>query len=185
MISATNYAKRCTWDVFCKLRKMINLFTALTIYKSHLLSFVEYGSLFMECLPENLKCKMQQIQNRCLRVVFRADRHTSNFALHQRSNLLPLRLWRNVNICNLMYKRLELDPSLMVAPGRHCTRSQAQPNMAVPIPIKESFKCSMSFLGPTLWNSLPMHVKMSNNLAIFKRNLKRFLYDTFCQDGFV
>lgn len=171
--------------LFCKLRKMFNVFTALTIYKSHLLSFVEYGSLFMDCLPEVQKSQLQRLLNRCLRVVFRVDRHTSNFELHQRSKLLPLKMRRRSSICILMYKRLELDAGLFAVPGRPGTRSETQRNMVIPSPCTESFKRSISYLGPMLWNTLPMQVKMSNNFATFKRNLKRFLYETFCQDGFV
>lgn len=47
--------------LFCKLRKILNTFTALTSYESHILSFFEYGAMFIKCLPQNLKNKIQRL----------------------------------------------------------------------------------------------------------------------------
>lgn len=168
-----------------KLRKIVNTFTALTIYKSHILSFVEYGGMFTKCLPQNLKTKIQRLQNRCLREVYRADRYTRNFVLHKKAKLLLLRYRRKMSVCNLMYKRIESDPTIVSVPRREGTRSQHHLNIVVPTPYKESFKRTVSYSGPTMWNNLPNSIKTCNNLAEFKRKLKKYLYDSFCQDGFV
>lgn len=84
-----------------------------------------------------------------------------------------------------MYKRIELDPKIILVPGRPGTRSENQINIIVPSLHKETFRRSISYQGPMIWNSLPLYVKASNNIASFKRNQKKFLYDSFCQDGFV
>lgn len=171
--------------LFCKIRRMINIFAALTIYKSHILSFLEYGSIFLDCLPQNYKCKLQRLQNKCLRVVYHADRHTSNYELHQRSKMLPLEVRRRMGICNLMFKRICIDPNIVLIPGRSGTRSQSYVNLRLLNPKNETFKRSITYSGPLLWNKLPNYIKSSNNLAEFKRKHKRYLSDNFCQDGFV
>jgi hypothetical protein len=35
---------------------------------------------------------------------------------------------------------------------------------------------SFSFSAPTLWNSLPLHVRCSPSLSSFRSSLKTFLY---------
>ena len=79
-----------------KIRHFLSAEAALIVYKSHVLSILEYGAVF--CLPAvNSKLeKLQKIQNRLLRVCFRANRLTSNFELHSRANLLPLDYRRNI-----------------------------------------------------------------------------------------
>lgn len=92
---------------YCKIRKMMNTYTAVAIYKSHLLSFMEYGAVFLDYLPQNLKIKLQRCQNKCLSVSHMADRYTSNLELHTKCKILLLRYRRKLNLCAMMYKRIE------------------------------------------------------------------------------
>lgn len=134
---------------FCKLRNMLNTYTALTVYKSHLLAFLEYGSVFMDCLPQNMKNKFQRSQNKCLRIAQKADRYISNMELHKSSKILPLRNRRKSSLCSIMYKRIGQYPELIME------------RMA------ETFKRSIAYQGPVVWNTLPLHIKSSNNYVNF------------------
>ena len=40
-------------------------------------------------------------------------------------------------------------------------------NFVIPKPNKELFKHSMSYSGTLIWNVLPQHVKLSNNISTF------------------
>lgn len=85
----------------------MNAFTSVAMYKIHFLSFFEYGSVFLDYLPQNLKNKLQRCQNKCLRVSQEADRYTSNLDLHLKCKILPLRYRRKISLCAMMYKNIE------------------------------------------------------------------------------
>ena len=46
-------------------------------------------------------------------------------------------------------------------------RSTSSNNFVIPKPNKELFKHSMSYSGTLIWNVLPQHVKLSNNISTF------------------
>lgn len=88
--------------LLAKLRRYITKFAAVVVYKAHLLSYIEYGSMLLNEVPINKLIKLQRTQNKCHRICLKADRYSSNFELHTQCNILPLRLRENhrcVNIC--------------------------------------------------------------------------------------
>lgn len=163
----------------------MNAFTSVAIYKIHFLSFIEYGSVFLDYLPQNLKNKLQRCQNKCLRVSQEADRYTSNLDLHLKCKILPLRYRRKISLCAMMYKNIEQIPEIVREQLTHHSRLQRSLNLESPFPRKETFKETITYQGPVNWNNLPLHIKMSNNYAIFKRKLKKYLTEWFYQDGIV
>lgn len=117
--------KRLNDKIFllCKIRKFINTFTAVIIFKSYILSYLEYGTIFLDCIPLNLKNKRQRLQIKSLRVCHLRDRHMSNFELHQVSRVLPLRIRRKMSICSLMFRKVHENPAILYIPGRLGNRS--------------------------------------------------------------
>lgn len=171
--------------VLCKVRPFINTEIAVLLYKSHLLSFLEYGTIFFVGLPIYLKCKLQRFQNKVLRVCHKADRYTTNLALHLASKIAPLEARRKVKICNYMFKQTRQTPEILTIPVRHGNRSSLKRLVKVPLPRNDRFKKSISFIGPTLWNSLPTTLRMCNDYNSYRKLLKKYMYDQHCSDGFV
>lgn len=89
--------------LLCKIRSFIDVKTAIIIYKAHLLSMLEYCSIFIDGIPVNLLCKLQRVQNKCLRICHLADKKITNVNLHIMSKILPLRLRRKQTICKFMF----------------------------------------------------------------------------------
>lgn len=90
--------------ILCKIRPYINHQTAIIIYKSHLMSLIEYGSTFMTVLPSYLKKKIQRYQNKCLRICTNSypldyTEKLSNFELRCLCRVLPLEYRHNIAIC--------------------------------------------------------------------------------------
>ena len=52
-------------------------------------------------------------------------------------------------------------------------RSSSYNNLQVPFPRTETFKKSLTYSGPLLWNSLPESVKNSNSVKNFKHLCSR------------
>ena len=55
---------------FRKIRYLITTSTAFMIYKATILPLLDYNDIVYSLLNENLKKKLQSIQNRALRTVF-------------------------------------------------------------------------------------------------------------------
>lgn len=173
--------------------RYINSFTALLIYKSHILSYLEYGSVFMDCIPLTLKQKLQRCQNRCLRIALKTDKYTSNFTIHKRSKVLPLKYRRRMGICKLMHHNMykanglfyEHSDNISASSHKVETRSNRLVNMKVPHPKTETFKRSFVYQGPHIWNQLPNLLKNCKDGNMFKKLLKKFMYLNFWEDGFV
>lgn len=140
---------------------------------------------FSQNVLQNLKNKLQRLQNECLRVCHRSDRFTYNYELHKRSKVLPLRLRHKMSTCLMVYKKIQSDPKIIYHSQRTGNRSGGTFIVKVPKPNKETFKRAISYNAPVTWNNLPSVIRNSNNVATFKRRLKRYLEDIFCQDGYV
>lgn len=168
-----------------KLWEDLMSFTAITIFQSYVMSYLEYGSIFLDCISVSLRNKFQRLQNKCLWVCHLVDSHTSNYRLHKRSNVLLLRLRRKMSICSLMYRKIQKNPTLLHVSGWVGNRSYGSYMVTTPLPRKESFKRSISYVAPNTWNNLPSCIRNSNNTVCFKRRFKRYLSDGFCQDEFV
>lgn len=119
--------------------KFVDTFTSIVNFKSHIMSFLEYGSVFLECLPLSFKTKLQRLQNKCLRVCHCSERFTSNYELHRLSHVLPLSLRRKISTCLLMYKKIQADPKIFHKSDRIGNRSGGTFVVTVPKPNKESF----------------------------------------------
>lgn len=171
--------------LLCKIRPFIDTHTSILIYKSHLLSYLEYGSIFIDCLPLNLLQKLQRIQNKCLRICHHVDKTTSNVELHQKSKLLPLKQRRIAAICKFFFKKIRQSPYMLTEPVRKGNRSSFKRLIKLPIPKKNRFKSSLSYEGCKKWNSLPEQLRTNNDYLSFKRQLNKYMYDQFCGDGFV
>lgn len=179
--NVTNKLKQKIYLV-CSIRHLIDKKTALILYKSHLLSFLEYGSIFIEGLSSQCKVKLQRPQNRCLRISLRSNRYTSNFDLHKSSNLLPLRCRRQMAMCQIMYRKIKRNPSILIVPTRSGNRSEATNIARISWPKKERFKKCLAYTLPYVWNTLPVYLRKCNNIENFKKYMKIYMYNCYCQD---
>lgn len=169
--------------LLCKIRSFIDSRSAVLIYKAHLLSLIEYGSIFLDGLPLNQLNKLQRVQNKCLRICHLADKTTSNVALHCMSKLLPLRLRRKLSVCKIIFKKIRHSPGILREPVRSGNRSSFKRIIQLPIPRLNRFKASLPYAGYLNWNQLPENLRMITDYDTFKRFLNKYMYNKFCEDG--
>lgn len=182
-----NLAKKLAHKIhlLSRIRCFMDKRTALTIYKTHLLSFMEYGGIFLDGLVQQLRTKLQRSQNRCLRICHACNRYTSAFELHQSSKLMSLRYRRKIAIGNVMYKRICKRPLILLSPRRSGNRSSNNWSVKVPFPKTERFRNSTTYNLLHSWKNLPNYIQSYKDLRSFKVQLKKYMYSRFCQDGFV
>lgn len=93
-------ARLCTLS---KIRKYIDERTAVTIYKSIIMSKLQYGLVFTGNVTQKYQDRLQVIQNRALRICSLAKRYVSNISLHLH-HVLPMMLRFRMDLLILMYK---------------------------------------------------------------------------------
>ena len=99
---------------------------------------------------------------------------TTTEAKIQRLGLLPLREKLRFNKALLVFKACRnLAPhyftSLFV-----CSNSRSSRTIILPKPRIDLFKTSFSFLGASIWNSIPAQITACSSLTCFKRQLHKW-----------
>lgn len=173
----SNLAKKIGYKIhlFSQVRSFMDERTAVIVYKSHLLSIMEYGNIFLEGLTQQLKQKLQRFQNRCLHICHGCNKYTSSFELHKSSNLLPLKHRRKITMGCVMFKRICKKLSVLYVSERSGNRSSQNRTVKVPFPNSESFKNSTAYNIPNAWNNLLIYNRESKDIRSFRVQMKKYV----------
>ena len=156
-----------------RIRKYLNTTAAVTILKSMVLPFLEYGGLFLEACDERFQDKLHRIFCRGIRLALNNySNHINEFELHQAINFLPLTYRRGLMIAKHMFKEKEKSNVNLVIRSGMSTRLHDGPVMLVPDATNDKFKRFLPWLGPSVWNSLPSDVRNQSSYSGFVRDLK-------------
>ena len=158
----------------CKIRRYINTSSAVSIYKSMILPYMEYGDVFMSGANQVDLDKLQRLQNRGLRICLQSETRTTLYDLHKHSKLQRLEHRRVAHLRNLIFKKTLKAPELQ-AVLRRSTRAHDGPLLVVAQPKNELFKKSVHYKGGILWNELDGEIRNIKDLNTFKRKTKNWL----------
>ena len=104
--------------VLGKIRKYINNQAALTIYKTMILLYFDYGDIFYMNANEQLLNKLQVLQNKCLRTCLNLPPRSSTLCLHREANVANIKIRRRWHLRNFMFRMKEneslVDESLVL-----------------------------------------------------------------------
>lgn len=170
---------------FSKIRYLIAQKTALLMYKTYVLPMLEFGLFILDNYYKGQVEKLQKVQNRCLRMCFRKDRQSSARLLHLRAKLLPLRHRRECCLLNLLNEKLIKGDGVFNVDVGKSNRARGGTQVTVPFPKTETFKKSLAYLMPSLWNALPAKCKENCLPWVFKRNVKRLHIEKFKEEDSV
>ena len=154
-----------------KMKRHLDDDTAVDIYKSMLLPYLDYADVIYDKANAGLLRKLQIVQNKCLRLCLGRDRRYSTDAAHKLSGVPFLRDRRAAHVLNFMYRRKGRRDLLNQREIR--TRALDAPLFNVDIPRCEAFKHSMSYFGAVKWNELPSAVRNTDSYLVFKTLQKK------------
>ena len=156
----------------------------ILIFKSFISSSFDYCPVsWMFCGKTNLN-KLEKLQERVLRFVFR-DTTSSYESLLERGNFLPFSAYRirclgiktykcfhgpNPDYLNNLFKQSSIKYNLRDS----CRLEQSKFNTF------SYGQRSFQYYGSKLWNLLPFSVKNTNDLNMFKTNITRWCYSKQC-----
>ena len=155
-----------------KIRDYITEGAAVTIYKSMILPYLDYGDIFYINSNCNQVKKLQTLQNRALRTCFRPQVKIPIDMLHQSVQLPKLKIRREVHLVNFMYKYKNNDMYLNKRNVR--TRMHDAPVFLTIKPNVEKYKNNVFYYGALKWNNLHVDIRNIESYDKFKCVQKRW-----------
>ena len=154
-----------------KIRKYIDKKQALTIYKSKIMPYFDYGDIFLLGVQVKTKDMLQKLQNRALRLVLNRDSRHNVWELHHEALTPMLDKRRECHLLNCMYKRKH-QPQYIQNPRRQL-RVYEGPVFIEYQSQNATFERSVMFRGSKAWNHLPVDTRNMQNYDLFKKNTKQ------------
>ena len=182
-LSFKNYSIKCSNRAnnkiyqLKKIRGCITTKCALTIYKSMVLPLVEYGGLFLDTCTDNVQTKIQRLQNRTLRIIYKQDNYVNMYDLHNTANLLPLKLRREIALLKIMFSKIQDRQGLQLR--ELTTRAHDGPIMNVSKPASSRYIKSVAYRGPTTWNRLKPELRCLRDKNSFVSAIKCYFWETY------
>ena len=182
-LSFKNYSIKCSNranNKIYQLKKIRGCKTtkcALTIYKSMVLPLVEYGGLFLDTCTDNVQTKIQRLQNRTLRIIYKQDNYVKMYDLHNTANLLPLKLRREIALLKIMFSKIQDRQGLQLR--ELTTRANDGPIMNVSKPASSRYIKSVAYRGPTTWNRLKPELRCLRDKNSFVSAIKCYFWETY------
>ena len=166
------------WN-FSKVRYLINEATAKLYYTSLIRPLLEYSVATLYNMSGTNAQILEQIQNKCLRIITKAHSRTHRRVLQNLTHIPSLASRHTyLYLCEFykLYKNISpklLNVMLIVnIESMYDSRSAAHCNVKIPRMNKRVGRRSLNYLGPITINSLPTNIKTSPSFSVFKKRLR-------------
>ena len=156
------------------------------VVRALFLSRLDYGNALLYGAKSQDLIRLQSLQNRAAKLIFSASRLDSPSPLLKKLHWLPVTKRIQFKICLHVYKCLnDCGPEYLANLLAHINRPSTAPVtrsatdktlLAIPFSKKCIGEEAFSVAGPSLWNSLPQHVRNAGSTAVFKKLLKTHLF---------
>ncbi|XP_017330014.2 heterogeneous nuclear ribonucleoprotein A0a isoform X1 [Ictalurus punctatus] len=166
-----------------KIRNILSLHDAEILVHAFVTSRLDYcNALLSECSSRNIN-KLQLVQNAAARVLTRTRRYDHITPILSILHWLPVKSRINYKILLLTYKALNglapqyLSDLLVLYDPPRLLRSKDAGYLTVPRIVKATAGGrAFAYRAPQLWNSLPISVRDSDTVSVFKSRLKTYLF---------
>ena len=134
-----------------------------------------------QCSAYNIN-RLLKLHKRAARIILQADFMTPSKEMFQELGWLTFTQRVQYHICVMVFKSLNGQaPEYLLNLLTKCSetnvrslRSSKQKTLKVPFARSTYYEKPFSVTGPKLWNSLPVQIRQSSNLIIFKQSVKSF-----------
>jgi hypothetical protein len=166
-----------------KIRKFISIDCSKTLVNALVISHLDFHNSLYQGLPDKSIKRLQRVQNCAARLIFKRDRRTETSPLISSLHWLPVKKRIEFKCLLLTYKTIKgfspkyLSNLVSFYEQSRDLRSAGQIRLnPCAYRLAKYGKRRFSVYGPSLWNELPIHVKESSSIQIFKKRLKTFLF---------
>ena len=161
------------------IRKFLSREHTETLIHAFITSRLDYCNSLLYGLPDSTLCKLQRIQNACVRLIYHCSRFCHITPFLKELHWLPVRQRINYKILLLTFKALHhLAPPylsnliIVTKPGLYDLRSSsdeiklAYPRIKSKKPLAD--RAFFMLAAPTLWNNLPADLRTWPTVELFK-----------------
>ena len=165
-----------------RIRRHLRLEDAKCLATALVTSRLDYCNSLLQGLAAKDILKLQRVQNCLARVVTKSGRFASSLPLRRSLHWLPISSRIEFKINLLTFKVLSTgQPSYLSnlisrAMPRRILRSNNEILLSVPRVKTMTGARAFSSCAPTLWNRLPLSVRSSDTVSVFRKRLKTHLF---------
>ena len=151
-----------------------------TLVVSLVLASIDYCNSLLAGLPTVIG-KLQRVQNSAAHLVVRAPPHVHITPILRHIQWLPVKaqMFYKIACYHLLHPCLSL-PNLLhqYTPSRSLRSSADTSLLKIPLwKCKKKGDRTFPYFGPSVWNSLPLHIRNSTTIDTFKSALKTYLFN--------
>ena len=154
---------------------------------STVISRLDYCNATFAGISSEQVLRLQRILNHAARLVMKRSKRDHITPLLKELHWLPVQFRSQNKLATLAYRRFDgslpqyLSSCLCTYEPYLTLRSSHEKLLKIP---KYNLKTSLSFLAPTVWNSLPSDLRIAPSLASFKKQTKTYVirqaFSWFC-----
>ena len=167
------------------IRKYLSDHVTKQLVTSLILSKLDYCNSLLAGLPNDTLNRLQSIQNNAARLISRTRKTDHITPILKDLHWLPVKERIVYKICMTVFKCINnLAPIYLTdfielyTPARNLRSSLDQTYLQKP--LKKNYKFygyrSLSYVGPNVWNQLPLSIREISSLPSFKARLKHHLF---------
>lgn len=165
-----------------RIRRHLSYDSAKALGYALVSSRLDYCNSLLHGLANKQISRLQRVQNRLARIVTKSRPFARSAPLLRSLHWLPVQFRIQFKISLLTYKTMtDGEPSYLnnmlvpLTPSR-TLRSNQGPILSVPRVKTKMGSRAFAFSAPDLWNHLPLSVRSSSSIAVFKKHLKTHLF---------
>ena len=163
----------CNLYLLYQLKQYVNQDARKMFFHAHCLSLINYASTVWSNTYDVHIQKVNSLHRRGINLIS-DDKSVNTDDKFRDLCILPLKQQFHFNTALLTFKIInKLVPPYLTNFLTPSIRSHSQ-QYILPKPRIDIFKCSFAFSGPSIWNSLPSHVKTNTSIGSFKKALKTY-----------
>lgn len=175
-----------------RLRNFLPHSTKIALAQSLLHPILDYADASYLDLTEDQLNKLERLQNFSIRFVFGLRKYDHVSEYRNRLKWLPIRLRRNVHILSLLYNILFTSSTPAYLKERfqflHLShplslRSSETFQLKTPAHTSKFYSSSFTLQAAKLWNSLPVSIRHSKSLHIFKSMVTQHYLSSLCRSS--
>ena len=166
-----------------KIRKYTDKESAKTVVHAFVTAKLDSCSSLLYGLPQHIISRLQSIQNTTARVVTRTRKFDHITPVLKHLHWLPVRYRIVFKTLLLVYKALNITAPSYISELLKYYTSERKLGSSSPHPLatpkarlRTYGERAFAVAAPRLWNSIPLELRSSSSIDIFKRHLKTYLF---------
>lgn len=160
---------------FYMIREILNEHLLICVYKALVESLLRYAIIVWGSVYENALKPLKTIQNYILKIIFRRNKMFPTCQLYN-EKILAARSLFVLGVCSYVF---ENPTTTQHVNHLHCTRFNFERNFQIPNSSTSLNLRSIDYLGPKIFNILPVTVRVTVSRRVFHRECVKFIATNF------